>query len=154
FVTSGGVNLTLNGVISGSGGLVAGGGVVTLGASNTFTGGVTMNNSGATLQLANAGALNATSPNALTINAGTFMLGGNSVTVSGLSGSSFSAIVENSSATPATLTANIAGSNTLTGVLTNGLGGGAFSLIKAGVGSLDLTNFNSYTGGTTLNDGG
>ena len=84
-------------------------------------------------------------------------LQGNSVTVSGLStngsGSIVQDVVQNASATAATLTVNNAGSNTFAGVLQDGTGGGALSLVKSGAGTLLLSGSNTYTGTTTVNAG-
>src|SRR5207245_2317543 len=80
----------------------SGSGPLTLSGPNTFTGGVTIN--GGLLQLGSAGALNATTPNAVTMSSGILLLNGNSVTVSGLSSSTSAPFVGNGAVTPATLT--------------------------------------------------
>ena len=152
-------NTTINGVIAGAGtiGLVKNdNGTLTLGASNTFTGGVTIN-AGA-LVVNNAGALNATTPNAVAFGAsstGTLTLSGHNVTVGGLTTNAVSGapLVQNASATPATLTINNSASNTYAGVLQDGTGAGALSLKKNLSGGLTLSGINTYSGGTTLTAG-
>ena len=74
-------------------------GTLTLGGSNTFTGGVTI--ADGDLRLASPGALNSSSPNAVTFtdnfvptSPGMLSLQGNSVTVSGLSTSGSGSIVQ------------------------------------------------------------
>ena len=121
-------NTTINGVIAGAGtiGLVkSDNGTLTLGASNSFIGGVTIN-AGA-LVVNNVGALNSTTPNAVAFGAGstgTLTLSGHNVTVGGLSTNAVSGtpLVQNASATPAMLTINNSASNTYAGVLQDGTG--------------------------------
>ena len=64
-------------------------------------------------------------------------------------------ILRNTSATPATLT--ISGSDTaaaaFSGVIQDGVGGGALSLIRSGNGSTTLSGTNTFTGGTSINGG-
>ncbi len=164
FVDTVGANLTLNGTISGTGTLNAEIGTLTLGGSNTFTGGITI--SDGDLRLANPGALNSSSPNSVTFtdnfvptSIGMLSLQGNSVTVSGLStsgsGSIVQDVVQNASATAATLTVSITAniSNTFAGILQDGTGGGALSLVKAGQGNLILTGVNTFSGGLTVANG-
>ena len=130
--------------------------MLNLGGNNSFTGGVTIN--GGILQLNNAGALNSTTPNAVTFGAsstGDLQLHGHSVTVGGLTTNATvgTPIVENANALAATLTVNNAGANTFAGVLQNGTGGGALSLTKAGAGTLTVSGNNTFTGGVTINAG-
>jgi autotransporter-associated beta strand protein len=98
----------------------------------------------------NAGALNTTTPNAVTMNGGILRLNGNSVTISSLSGSS--GMVNNTAAGNLTLTVNQAGNTAFGGVLANG-GAGTLALQKTGAGTLTLSGANTYTGGTTLSAG-
>ena len=157
----------LSGAISGAGALLVtgdGGGTLTLSGNNTFTGGVTINN-GSTLQVGSAGALNASAPNVVTFGAATLgessgpflTLGGFSITVSGLNAiadnSGYLPTVQNASSTAAALTVNNTSSNTYAGVLQDGAGGGALSLVKNGSGTLTLGGNNSFTGTTNVNAG-
>jgi autotransporter-associated beta strand protein len=128
-------------------------GTLTLGGNNTFTGGVTID--AGTLQLGSASALNSATPNAVTFSSNAILsLAGNSVTVSALNQaqttSTFPAVVQNGSATPATLTVN--GGGDYYGTLTDGSGGGALSLVKNGSGAL-LLNGISLSGSVTMNAG-
>ena len=132
-----------------------------LNGNNAFTGGLTINDG--VVQLGNAGALNSTTPQAVTFGssagtnaAATLRLAGNSVTISGLntdSGTPGTTFVENANASPASLTINHTTDNTFTGVFQDGAGGGAFSLIKSGSATLSLTGNSTYTGTTTINGG-
>ena len=152
---------TFSGNIQNSSGTLAltktGSGTLTLGGTNTFTRGVTIN--GGVLQLASAGALNSAIPNSLTFGpsaaVGTkLQLNGNSVTISSLATNALpgSVIVENANATTATLTVNQASATTFAGVLQDGTGD-ALSLTKSGAGLLTLSGTNSYTGTTTISAG-
>ncbi|WP_396274878.1 beta strand repeat-containing protein, partial [Hyphomonas sp.] len=85
---------------------------------------------------------------------GTLNMNGFSETINGLSGSG---IVDNTSASPVTLTVGngtLAGSvtSTFSGNILNS-GGGALSLLKVGTGTLTLTGSNTYSGSTTVNQG-
>ena len=133
-------------------------GTLILTANNTFTGGVSI--SGGVLQLGGDGALNSTTHNSLafgsSVAAGTkLQLNGRSLTLGGLStGSSVgSPVVENASATAVTLTVGNAAANTYGGVIQDGTGGGALSLVKTNSGVLTLAAFNTYTGTTTILQG-
>lgn len=135
-----------------------GSGTITLGGTNTFTGGVTIN--GGVLQLANAGALNSGTPNSLVFGAnapvGTkLQLNGNSVSLASLAtnAAAGTVIVENANASAATLSINQATNTIFAGVIQNGTGGGALSLTKSGVGILTLSGVNTYTGNTTISAG-
>lgn len=153
---------TYKGVIQNGSGTLAftktGTGAITLSGSNTFTGGVTIN--GGTLQLANAGALNSSTPNSLIFGpsaaVGTkLQLNGNSVTIGALATNATpgTVVVENANAGAATLTINQASSTTFAGVLQNGTGGGVLSITKQGTGTLTLSGTNLFTGTTTVSDG-
>ena len=134
---------------------------------NTFTGGLNITsilNAGNTtdpggiVQLMNTGALNATTPQAVTFGASTtgeLRLNGLSNTTGGLSTNAVvgTPVVDNVSATAATLTINTAGTSNFGGVLRDGAGGGALSLVKTGVGIQTLSGTNTYTGATTVSGG-
>ncbi|MEI7956742.1 MAG: autotransporter-associated beta strand repeat-containing protein, partial [Verrucomicrobiota bacterium] len=163
-LTAGGNNQTssFSGAIQNGSGTLAllktGSGTLTLGGTNTFTGGVTIN--GGALKLASAGALNSASPNNLTFGpsaaVGTkLQLNGNNLTVTSLATNVTpgTVVVENANAAAVTLTINQAGNTTFAGVLQDGTGGGALSLTKSGAGILTLSGTNSYTGITTISAG-
>ena len=116
----------------------------------------------ANLQLANPGALNSSSPNAVTFGGainGTAMLtlNGNSVTISGLATTPGSDVahrfVQDGNAASATLTVNNSADFTFAGVLQNGTGGGTLALVKSGSGTQTLSGANTFTGGVTINAG-
>jgi T5SS/PEP-CTERM-associated repeat protein/autotransporter-associated beta strand protein len=162
YVSGSGVNLTLNGTISGGGTLRVPVGTITLGASNSFTGGLMI--SSGEVRIANPGALNSSAPNAVTFtdsigptSTGTLTLQGTNVTISGLStsgsGSSVQDIVQNGSTTSATLTVNNAADNTFAGILQDGAGSAALSLTKTGSGTLTLSGNNSFSGAATVSAG-
>lgn len=152
--------LVLNGNISESGGArqinksngSAGTLNLVLGGNNTFTGGLNVN--GGTVTLANPGALNAANPN--TVNLGgtnaALRINGNSVAISGLTGSNTS-IVENANAAAATLTYSSNSDAQFDGAMRDGAGGGAFGFTKAGTGTFRLNGANTYTGATTISGG-
>ncbi len=162
--TAGGNNKngSFSGVIQNGSGTLGltktGTGSLTLSGNNTFTGGVTVN--GGILQLANAGALNSATPNALTFGAnaavGTkLQLNGNSITLASLVTNAVpgSAVIENATSTAATLTIAQSSNTTFAGVLQNGSGGGALSLTKTGTGILTLSGSNTYSGNTVISGG-
>jgi fibronectin-binding autotransporter adhesin len=92
---------------------------------------------------------------AVEVNGGTFSMNGRSETIAALDSIGSTGIVQNASATAAALTLNLANSNFYAGVLQDGAGGGALSLIIGGngAGSEDLTGKNAFTGGLTINSG-
>ena len=76
-------DIFLQGVVSGTGGIIKSGiSNLVLAGSNTFTGGLTVNSGVVTLS--NAGALNVAGVNFVTNNGGTIHLNGNNVTIAGL----------------------------------------------------------------------
>ena len=147
-------NLTISSVVANNsaGGVAlvkSGLGTVTLSGSNSFTGGVTVNQG--TVKLSNAGALNSANPNAVAMAGGILSLNGNSVTVAALSGND--STVNNGAASGAvTLTVNQTGNTSYSGVLENGAVG-TLALVKSGVGTLTLNGANTYSGPTTLAGG-
>ncbi len=156
--TPSGIDLDVSAVISGVELFKTGNGVLNLSGNNTFTGGLEID--AGVVQLANAGALNSTTPNVVafyTPNTGTLRLNGNSVTVSAISTNApGTPTIENASGTAATLTVNNASDCTYAGVIHNGAGGGALSLTKIGAGMLVLSGSaaNTATGATTVNAAG
>jgi fibronectin-binding autotransporter adhesin len=155
-VKNGGGNSSLSNNETFSGGLTVNAGTISLFGNNTFTGGVTIN--GGTLELFNAGALNSASPNAIAFGSnstGALTLGGESVTVTGLTTNvnAGTAVIQNSFVSAATLTVNNAGPNTFAGVLQDGAGGGPLRLSKSGAGTLILSGNNTFTGGVTITNG-
>jgi len=164
-----GANITDN---SGSIGLTkTGTGALTLtpNSANTFSGQLTLN--AGTVTLGNANALNGVPAlifggTSQTIGGssgfgfvyanGTLNLNGNSASVSSLTASADSsgtALLQNASATPATLTVNGSATTSFTGTLQDGSGGGSLSLVKSGSGSQTLGGTLSYSGGTTISAG-
>lgn len=85
--------------------------------------------------------------------AGLFRLNGISETIGGLSSTGGAGIVENESATAATLTLNNVGTQNYSGLLRNGSLAGILSLTKQGAGTQILSSIATYTGITTINDG-
>ena len=174
-------NLSLSGVVSGSGALTKSGagtlilsgnngftgglainaGILILSGNNTFTGGLAINTG--MVQLGNSGALNATTPNPVRFgpgSTGTLNLGGSgNITISSLQSNSLpgAPIVENANSSPgqiSTLTINDSGTDTFAGVMRDDPGGnGDLAIAKSGGGTLVLTGANTYTGGTTINAG-
>ena len=111
-----------------------------------------------TLLLANAGALNASGTNTVAFGSGsigTLSLNGNNATISNLitSATPGSPVVQNASATAATLTIVNPSNNTFAGVLQDGPGGGALSIIKDGAGTLTLSGNNTFSGGMYIKSG-
>ncbi|HEX4084108.1 MAG TPA: autotransporter-associated beta strand repeat-containing protein, partial [Chthoniobacteraceae bacterium] len=150
--------LTVNGVIGGgaNGLTMSGTGELVLGGSNTFTGGLTINNG--TVVVSSSGAMNATSPNAVTFGAGTstgtLEIDGFDTTLSSLSTDATpgTAVVENGGVSPNTLTIAQVGNTTYAGVLQDG-GSGSLNLTKTGAGVLTLGGVNTYSGATTVSNG-
>ena len=143
--------VTLSGNNAYSGGTTVNQGTLTLAGSNTTTGTTTVN--GGVLRFANSGAMNPATPNALVAQGGTVQMNGTSLAV-GASTIGNSAILENASASPATITFASAGDSLVAGLIRDGAGGGALSLAKDGPGTLTLINTShTYSGTTTINDG-
>ena len=131
-------------------------GTWTLGGANTFTGRLTLVNG--TVKLGAPGALNPLVPVSFACATGwysiataTLDLNGTTQTVSQLSGTTTHAWLTNilTSAAATTLTVDQSAATVFNGRLT-----GALSLVKAGVGSLTLSNYPSaMTGGITVSNG-
>jgi fibronectin-binding autotransporter adhesin len=136
----------------------SGAGTLILSGTNTFTGSVFLN--AGTLQLASAGALNTTTPNAVVFNnnsSARLQVFGVNAAVSSLTTSTVLAntapIIENGSSTNSVLTVGNSTANTFVGTLQNGTGGGLLGLTKSGVGTLTLSGTNTFTGATTVSSG-
>ena len=125
---------------TGSNDLDMGTGAVTLsGTSRT----VTVNANRLTV-----GGLNGGTTTALVVNgAGTLAIGNS--TVAGLSGNG---TIANNAAASATLTVNMSGNSTYSGVLSDGISN-TLAFTKQGDGTLTLTNASTYTGNTSIQGG-
>lgn len=142
---------TVSSLISGVGSLTkVGAGVLTLAGSNFYSGATTISNG--VLKMGSAAALSSAT-SAITIDAAaTLRLNGVSAAPPSLAGAGK---IENASATPVTVTFGGNGMDaTFAGVIQDGTGGGALSVIKTGAGILTLSGTtNSYTGSTTVSGG-
>ncbi len=133
---SGAVALAKNGV-----------GTLTLSGNNSYSGGTTLG--GGTLQLGHTNALGSTS-GGLTVNGGTIDLHGFSPTVGALNGSG-GTIQSNGGGGGAFSVGSGGASGSYAGSVADG--SGTVSLIKIGAGTQALSSNNTYSGGTTVNDG-
>ena len=140
-------DLTVGGTISGSHSLTVNGGygTLTLSESDTYSGGTKIN--GGVLQLGNSAALGT---GAVAANGGMLDLNGYSIVAPSFSGSA-GAITNSASNTTATLTVSQGTAATsFGGSIADGAGQVALSLSG---GTLTLSGYGAYTGGTTV-DGG
>ncbi len=154
-LNTGGTNsVTLSGAVSGTGGLyISGGGTLQLAGSNTYCGGTTIPDSGTTLVLNNAAAVQ-NSIVTLSASSGGLMLNTNagSITtfyVGGLAGSGSGSLTDIYGYYSATLSIGGSGTSSTYGGALSGAGG----LTKTGSGTLVLTGSNSYMGPTTISGG-
>jgi autotransporter-associated beta strand protein len=145
------ITATLNGVISGQGGLTKGGaGTLVLGGANTYAGGTTI--STGTLQLgANDVLPDGTGKGGVTAD-GALDLAGHSDTINALLGTG---IVDNSTAsTASTLTVGTTDlSSSFSGTIRNSGTNAVLSLVKVGTGTLTLSGNNTFSGGVTITAG-
>ncbi len=147
-VDTNGFATTLSGAIDGAGAFTKiGTGTLSLSGVNSYAGNTTL--SAGTVQLGNAAAIpSGTGKGNVTVN-GTLDLGGNSITVNGLSGAG---VVTNSQGTAVTFTVGANDqSSVFSGIIQNGTG--AVALTKTGAGALTLNQANTYTGTTTISSG-
>ncbi|MFD0893870.1 autotransporter-associated beta strand repeat-containing protein [Luteolibacter ambystomatis] len=133
----------------------AGPGLLTLGGANTFTGGIYLNQG--ELRLTTGGTFNG---NALTFtnnSSGILTTGGVDGTIGAVNTSPILAatlpVLQNASATPATLTISAGGVGTFAGNIQDGTGGGALGIAKSGTFIQSLTGTLTYTGPTTVTNG-
>jgi autotransporter-associated beta strand protein len=149
--------LTLSGVISGSGRLDKDGlGTLTLTTANTYSGGTQI--AGGTLKVSGAATLGNGSGSLQVSNqlsyAGILDLNGTAQTVGGLNGNG---TILNDGGGASVLTVNPASgtSNIFTGTLADhdNATAGTLALTKGGAGVVSLQSSNSYTGATTINGG-
>jgi fibronectin-binding autotransporter adhesin len=156
--SSGGGNLFVNGVLSGSNNAAAGAklnlniqdGNVRLGGANTFIGNVNVNSG--TLMFNNAGAVPSGSfqGNLLVASGATANLNSQSPTINGLDGAG---VVDNLAGT-ATYTLNVGAGNSngvFSGTIQNT--SGTISIAKNGTGTQTLSGGNTFNGGVTVNGG-
>ena len=139
--------ITISGAINGAGSIVVDGdgSSVLLSGANGYTGGTTITSG--TLR---AGSGTALGTGSLAVNAGGLDLNGQALAIGTLSGSS-GGMITSSVAGPASLSTNSAVLSNYLGTITDGAG--VVSVIKTGVGELDLSGSNSYSGGTTVTAG-
>ena len=121
-------------------------GALILNAANNYSGTTTIN--AGTLQLGNTLAAQNSTVSIGATNGLTFTSGTTSFTIGGLSGSSAEALTNTGSASVALTVGN----NNLAASYSGALSGGG-SLIKVGSGTQTLSNPNTYTGVTTVNNG-
>jgi len=145
-----GNSITITNVIGGVGALTVntngGSGTLTLSASNSYSGGTVI--SADTLKLGNANALGSTNGE-LTLSAGIMDMAGFNEDQDGFTGSG---TVSNSVSGTSILTVGVNNSSsTFSGKIVSGTG--ALALVHTGTGTLTLTGSNSYTGGTTVQQG-
>jgi len=158
-VTVNGANLTVGGIISGTGYSLtkAGAGALTLGGANTYTGGTILG--AGTLNINNASAIGA---GAFTITGGTLdNTSGSSVTLSTnnaqtwngdfvFTGTNDLNLGNGAVTMAASRQVTVNGGNLTVGGIISGSG---FGLAKAGAGTLILGGANTYTGATNINAG-
>ena len=147
-IDNSGQNLTLSGLIDGSGALTkTGSGTLSLSAANTYAGDTTI--STGTLHLGASGVIPDGPGKGDVSVGGTLDLNTFSETINGLSGAG---TVDTVAGGSPTLTAgNNNASSAFSGIIRNTAG--ALALTKAGTGTLTLSGANTYTGNTTVSAG-
>ncbi len=175
FDGSGGT-ITASGAISGAGNVIKNDpGTLTLSGASTYSGGTALNNgrlnadsatalgtgtvtvNGGTLGSTNASTVanTVTLANSATFDGfrttGTLTQSGGSYTL-GLTDATLGNVNLSNDNTARTLTADVTGTSTITGVIANG-GTGAGNLTKTGDGTLVLSGASTYTGTTTISEG-
>lgn len=146
---------TIDGVISGTGGIAkTGAGAVSLSAVHTFTGDLRIEQGlvgmAADAKLSGANALTFATASGQTAE---FRLNGQSTTVANLASTgTHAATVSNYGSVAATFTVNQTGATTYAGRIIDGQTG-ALALNKTGAGTLTLSGDNSFGGGTTIAGG-
>ncbi|WP_233200892.1 S-layer family protein [Limnohabitans sp. G3-2] len=154
---TGSSDVSIYGVISGSGALTkAGTGTITLSGANTYTGATTV--SAGTLAISNATGLGSTAggttvASGATLNLQGVSVGGEAITLSGgtLATSTGTSSLSGAVTLGADSTINVAGAAsqlTLSGLVT-----GASALTKSGTGNLIMANQNTFSGGLTIASG-
>jgi autotransporter-associated beta strand protein len=142
--------MLVSSVISGAGTLTkSGAGPIRLTAANTHSGGTFVEQG--VLALDNADALGGATAG-ITLTGGSLDLNGLNVTLGFLSGTGGGAIT-NTSATPATLTLDVATDSSYACQINDTTGAGPVSLVKKGVGTLTSNGGGSFTGSVTIDDG-
>ena len=159
-------SLSLNGIISGTSGIVeTGSGTLTLGGANTYSGGTTLS-AGQQLNINYGGSSSANSA----LGTGTLTIGGGTLdnTSSGdvsllpsiaqfwngdftYAGSAHNLNLGTGNVTSSANRQVTVAANTLT--VGGNISGGTYSLTKAGSGTLALSGANTYSGGTTISGG-
>ena len=146
-VDTGGGDITLTGILGGSGGLnKAGTGTLTLGGANNYSGDTSI--VAGTLLLANSNALRNSTVNVLADNGLQFNPGIGMFNLGGLGGANALTLSDTAGGA---VTLSVGGNNAST-MFSGGLSGDG-SLTKIGSGTLILSGSNYYTGGTFLSDG-
>jgi len=143
--------LTVNSALSGSGTLTKSGlGLLRLGGDNSLhTGGMVVEEG--SLAIDHANALGGASAS-LAMNGGTLDLNGFAVTLGALSGTN-GAIIDNSSATPGSLTLDVSSNSTYACSINDGPGSGPVSLVKRGSANVTSSGAGNFTGPVTIENG-
>jgi fibronectin-binding autotransporter adhesin len=132
-----------------AGGLIkAGSGILTLNGTNNYSGGTTI--TGGEIFMGNALALGGTKTGNLTVTSGTLDLNGNSLTFGSLTTGS-TGLITSTGAGQIVLSSSSATSTTSAGSIVEGAA--TFSFIKAGAGTLTISNTSGFSGGVQIRSG-